>query len=64
MVSGLLGLHVTAPVSLRERIGRGSGAHLAERIVRMRDRPGTSRQEQTMLIVLRDLARRAVQRER
>ena len=64
LLNQVQGLHVTAPVSLRERIGRGSGAHLAERLVRMRDRPDTSRQEQTMLTVLRDLARRAVQLER
>ena len=55
------GLHVTAPAALRERIGRGNGARLAERLVRMRDRPGASLHEQAMLTVLRDLARRARQ---
>ena len=60
LLNQLQGLHVTAPASLRERIGHGSGARLAERLVRMRDRPDAA-QEQTMLAVLRDLARRARQ---
>ena len=59
----LQGLLVTAPPALRERIGQGNGARLADRLVRMRDRPGTGRQEQTMLAVLRDLSRRACQLE-
>lgn len=52
-------LHVTAPASLRERIGSGNGARLADRLVRMRLQPSSSLQERTMLVVLRDLARRA-----
>jgi transposase len=63
LLNQLQGLHVTAPASLRERIGHGNGARLADRLVRMRDRPGASVQELTMLIVLRDLARRARQLE-
>src|SRR5437867_2722277 len=59
LLNQVQGLHVTAPPPLRERIGHGNGARLAERLVRMRDRPATSFQERTMLIVLRDLARRA-----
>ena len=45
LLNQLQGLHVTAPASLRERIGHGNGARLADRLVRMRDRPGTSPQE-------------------
>lgn len=57
----LQGLHVTAPVALRERVGHGNGARLADRLARMRDRPDAQLHEQTMLTVLRDLARRARQ---
>jgi transposase len=59
LLNQLQGLHVTAPTPLRERIGHGNGARLADRLVRMRDRPGASPQQETMLIVLRDLAKRA-----
>ena len=45
------GLHVTAPAALRERIGRGNGARLAERLARMRDRPGAQLHEEAMLTV-------------
>ena len=59
LLNQLQGLHVTAPTPLRERIGHGNGARLADRLVRMRDRPDASPQQETMLIVLRDLAKRA-----
>jgi hypothetical protein len=59
LLNQLQGLHVTAPAVLRERIGPGNGARIAERLVRMRNRPDANRQEQTMLAVLRDLAKRA-----
>jgi transposase len=59
LLNQLQGLHVTAPTPLRERIGHGNGARLADRLVRMRDRPDPSPQQETMLIVLRDLAKRA-----
>ena len=52
---------MTAPASLRERVGAGNGARLADRLVRMRDRPTASPHEATILMVLRDLARRACQ---
>lgn len=61
LLNQLQGLHVTAPAALRERIGQGNGARLADRLVRMRNQPGSDRHEQTMLNVLRDLARRARQ---
>jgi transposase len=59
LLNQLQRLHVTAPAALRERIGQGNGARLADRLARMRDRPDAGRHEQTMLTVLRDLARRA-----
>lgn len=59
LLNQLQGLHVTAPASMRERVGPGNGARLADRLVRMRDRPTASPHEATILIVLRDLARRA-----
>jgi transposase len=59
LLNQLQGLHVTAPAALRERIGQGNGARLADRLARMRDRPDAGQHEQTMLTVLRDLARRA-----
>jgi transposase len=55
----LQALHVTAPGALRERIGKGNGAKLARRLVRMRTQPHATLQETTMLEVLRDLARRS-----
>jgi transposase len=61
LLNQLQGLHVTAPAALRERIGRGNGARLADRLARMRDRPDAQLHEQTMLTILRDLARRARQ---
>ncbi len=39
LLNQLQGLHVTAPAALRERIGAGNGDRLADRLVRMRDRP-------------------------
>jgi transposase len=59
LLNQLQGLQVTAPAALRERIGRGNGARLADRLARMRDRPDAQLHEQTVLTVLRDLARRA-----
>lgn len=61
LLNQLQGLHVTAPASLCERVGPGNGARLADRLVRMRDRPTASPHEATILMVLRDLARRARQ---
>jgi hypothetical protein len=59
LLNQLQGLHVTAPASLRERIGPGNGARIAERLARIRHRPAATLHEQTMLAVLRDLAQRA-----
>ena len=59
LLNQLQAVHVTAPVTLRERIGRGNGDQLVRRLVAMRARPGASVEETTVLAVLRDLARRA-----
>jgi transposase len=61
LLNQLQGLQVGAPAALRERIGRGNGARLADRLSRMRDRPDAQLHEQTMLTILRDLAKRARQ---
>jgi transposase len=59
LLNQLQAVHVTAPVALRERIGRGNGDQLARRLVAMRACSGASVEETTVLAVLRDLARRA-----
>lgn len=61
LLNQLQALHVTAPVALRERIGAGNGTQLARRLTKMRTRPDTNAEETTVLVVLRDLARRAHQ---
>ena len=63
LLNQLQGLQVTAPAALRERIGQGNGARIAACLVTIRARADASRQERTMLAVLRDLARRARQLE-
>jgi transposase len=55
----LQALHVSAPGTLRERIGpTRNGAKLADRLTGMRTRPTASPQENTTLQVLRDIANR------
>jgi transposase len=55
----LQALHVTAPATLRERVGTArNGAKLAQRLTGMRTRPNASLQENTTLQVLRDIANR------
>ncbi len=53
LLNQLQAVHVTAPVTLRERIGRGNGDQLVRRLVAMRARPGASVEETTVLAVLR-----------
>jgi transposase len=55
----LQALHTTAPISLRARIGNGSGKQLATRILKLRHHHNSPLSEQVILEVLRDLARRA-----
>jgi transposase len=55
----LQALHVTAPTTLRERVGPAkNGAKLAQRLTGMRTRPNASLQENTTLQVPRDIANR------
>ncbi len=55
----LQAINVTAPTTLRERIGKArNGAALARRLTGMRTRPTGSLQENTTLQVLRDIANR------
>jgi hypothetical protein len=59
LLNQLQSLCVTAPASLRERIGPGRGAALQARILRMRARTTADLEEQVIFAVLRDLATRA-----
>jgi hypothetical protein len=59
VLNELQALHMTAPVSLRERIGAGTGKQLATRLLKLRNQPSAPTSEQIILEVLRDLARRA-----
>jgi len=59
LLNQLQAVHVTAPLTLRERIGRGNGERLVRRLLTMRAGAGASVAEATVLAVLRDLARRA-----
>jgi transposase len=55
----LQALHLSAPATLRERVGSArNGATLARRLTGMRIRPNASLQENTTLQVLRDIANR------
>ena len=59
LLNQLQALHTTAPLALRQRIGEGNGKQLERRIIAMRARPETTREERVVFEVLRDLARRA-----
>lgn len=59
VLNELQALHMTAPVSLRERIGAGTGKQLATRLLKLRNQSSAPTSEQIILEVLRDLARRA-----
>jgi len=59
LLNQLQSLCVTAPASLRERIGTGRGAALQTRILGMRARAAADIEEQVTFAVLRDLATRA-----
>lgn len=59
VLNELQALHMTAPISLRERIGGGTGKQLATRLLKLRNQRGAPTSEQIILEVLRDLARRA-----
>jgi transposase len=59
MLNQLQALHTSAPLALRERIGRGNGKQLAARLTSMRARADAPEAEQLILAVLRDYARHA-----
>ena len=49
-------LNASAPTSLRERIGAGTGKQLERRLLSMRARPSADLEERTVFAVMRDLA--------
>lgn len=59
LLNQLQGLHVGAPVALRERIGEGNGKQLERRLTGMRARPGAPVDERAIFAVMRDLAARS-----
>lgn len=59
LLNQLQALRVTAPITLRERIGEGSGRRLERRLARMRARKGASLAERAAFAVMRDLATRS-----
>lgn len=59
VLNQLHALHTTAPIAVRERVGKGSGDQLAARLATMRARPTDALEDRIVLGVLRDLARRA-----
>ncbi len=59
LLNQLQGLHVTAPVALRERLGEGGGKRLERRLQRMRARQGAGVAERAVLAVMGDLAARS-----
>ena len=58
VLNELQALHTTAPIALREQLGRGTGKQLARRLLTLRHRPSAPAREQILLDVLRDLAQR------
>ncbi len=59
LLNELQALHTTAPIALREELGRGTGKQLARRLIKLRRRPSAPPSEQILLDVLRDLAHRS-----
>jgi transposase len=59
VLNELQALHTTAPIALREQLGRGTGKQLARRLLKLRRRPSAPASEQILLDVLRDLAQRS-----
>jgi transposase len=58
LLNQIQALHTTAPLALRERIGKGDGRKLATRLVKMRNSSDRPASEQLIFTVLRDFARR------
>lgn len=59
LLNQLQGLHVTAPLALRERLGEGRGRQLERRLAKMRVRKSAGSAERAVLAVMRDLAARS-----
>jgi transposase len=59
LLNQLQALNVTAPVTLRERIGNGTGKQLERRLLTMRSRVAGDVEERTVFGVMRDLAARS-----
>jgi transposase len=56
VLNQLQALNTTAPIALRERVGRGTGRQIERRILSMRARPGVGLEERVVFAVMRDLA--------
>ncbi len=56
VLNQLQALNATAPISLRERIGEGTGKQLERRILSMRSRSAATSEERIVFSVMRDLA--------
>ena len=56
VLNQLQALNTTAPIALRERVGRGTGKQIERRILSMRRRPGADLEERVAFGVMRDLA--------
>jgi transposase len=56
ILNQLQALNVTAPIALRERVGRGTGRQIERRVLSMRARPGADLEERVAFAVMRDLA--------
>jgi transposase len=59
VLNQLQALNATAPISLRERIGEGTGKQLERRVMSMRARPSADVEERAVFAVIRDLAARS-----
>lgn len=59
LLNQLQALNVTAPVTLRERIGEGTGKQLERRLLSLRSRVGADIEERSIFGVMRDLAARS-----
>lgn len=56
VLNQLQALNVTAPIALRERVGKGTGRQIERRVLSMRKRPGVDLEERVAFAVMRDLA--------
>jgi transposase len=56
VLNQLQALNTTAPIALRERVGKGTGRQIERRILSMRSRPGVDLEERVAFAVMRDLA--------